>query len=377
VPGELAVRNFDMHVGATLEGLVSGSEAPTVGIPDVEVYANGLFSFTGGAYTDEAGRYAIGGIIPGSYTVGYYPPESDDYNEQYWKNAATEDAATPLAFGVREAVTADVQLVPVKSIVAGTPTITGTPTSGSTLTAVPGDWTPAAVAYSYQWFADSKPITGSTRTLKLTRGTAGKRISVTVTGKRSTYNSASATSAQTAVVDGGLFTGAIVKLIGTRAVGKTLRIDPGYWGTSDVAFSYSWKRDGKTIATGKTYTVTKADAGKKLIGSVTGTATGFVTRTQATSGILIGKVLTATPNPVVKGTYKVGERLTAKAGKWKPATVKLSYQWLRDGKEITGANSSTYKLKSADKRHRVSVVVTGTKSGYTSDSQWSASKKVK
>ena len=379
-PGELAIRDFDMHVGATLSGLVSGSEAPTVGIPDVEVYPSGALIFVGGAYTDEDGRYVIGGIIPGEYPVGYFPSNDDDYNDQYWKNAATEEAATPIVFGTREAVTANVQLVPIKSVEAGTATITGTPTSGSTLTAVSGNWTPSSVALSYQWLADSKPISGATHsTLKLNNSTAGKRISVTVTGKKAAYNSASVTSAKTAIVDGGIFSVASPKVIGNPAIGKTLRVDRGYWGTSTASFSYSWKRNGSPIAgaTGTTYKATKADAGKKLTVAVTASATGFVTATVATPATTIGKPLVATPNPTVKGTHKVGKKLTAKSGKWKPAGVKFSYRWLRDGKTIEGATSSTYKVKSADKGHRVSVVLTGSKSGYTSVSKWSASKKVR
>lgn len=377
-PGELATRNFDLHVGSTLEGFISGSDTPTVGLADVEIATTAILFNS--AKTDEDGRYFLGGIIPGEYQIGFYPPNSDDYQMQYWKNAATEEAATPLVFGDRQALTANVELVPTKSAVAGSPTITGTPTSGSTLTAVPGTWTPSSVNLSYQWFADSAAIAGATHsTLKLSNGTAGKRISVTVTGKQATYNSASATSAKTAVVDGGIFSVATAKIIGNPAIGKTLRVDRGYWGTSTATYTYSWKRSGKSIsgATGTTYKVTKADAGKKLTVAVTARATGFVTAAVSTPARTIGKPLVATPNPKVTGTHKVGKKLTAKTGNWKPAGVKFSYRWLRDGKTIDGATGSRYKLKSADKGHRVSVVLTGSKSGYTSVSNWSASKKVK
>jgi hypothetical protein len=61
----------------------------------------------------------------------------------------------------------------------------------------------------------------------------------------------------------------------------------------------------------------------------------------------------------------VGKKLTAKAGSWKPAKVKLSYQWYRGGKKIAKATKSTYKLAKADKGKRITVKVTGKKSGYT------------
>jgi hypothetical protein len=73
----------------------------------------------------------------------------------------------------------------------------------------------------------------------------------------------------------------------------------------------------------------------------------------------------------------VGKKLTAKTTTWKPTKVALAYQWKRDGKVISGAKSSTYKLKKADKKHKISVSITGSKSGYVSVTKTSAAKKVK
>ena len=82
-------------------------------------------------------------------------------------------------------------------------------------------------------------------------------------------------------------------------------------------------------------------------------------------------VLSATPVPTISGTAKVGKTLTAVPGTWAPATVKLSYQWLRDGAAIKGATSSTYTLVKADKGARLTVKVKGSKSGFTSVSKTS------
>ncbi|MBK7821914.1 MAG: hypothetical protein IPJ61_12775 [Tessaracoccus sp.] len=58
-------------------------------------------------------------------------------------------------------------------------------------------------------------------------------------------------------------------------------------------------------------------------------------------------------------------------------TVKLSYRWLRNGKAVKGAAKSTYKLKKADKGKKITVKVTGKKSGYTTVAKTSkATKKV-
>lgn len=81
--------------------------------------------------------------------------------------------------------------------------------------------------------------------------------------------------------------------------------------------------------------------------------------------------LTASPTPTISGTAKIGKTLTAKAGKWKPSPVKLSYQWLRNGKKIKGATKRTYKLVTADKGKKISVKVTGKRNGYQTVSRTS------
>ncbi|MGH3456811.1 CHAP domain-containing protein [Aeromicrobium sp.] len=79
-----------------------------------------------------------------------------------------------------------------------------------------------------------------------------------------------------------------------------------------------------------------------------------------------GKSTINGPVPKVDGAPKVGETLTAKAGTWTPSGVSLDYQWLRDGFIIKGADERTYKLTTNDVGHRMSISITGAKSGYAS-----------
>ncbi|MGP5033278.1 hypothetical protein ACTXJG_17955, partial [Glutamicibacter arilaitensis] len=51
----------------------------------------------------------------------------------------------------------------------------------------------------------------------------------------------------------------------------------------------------------------------------------------------------------------------------------LKYQWKRDGVSIAGATSAAYQLVAADAGRKISVTVTGSKSGYKSVSKTSAS----
>ena len=90
-----------------------------------------------------------------------------------------------------------------------------------------------------------------------------------------------------------------------------------------------------------------------------------------------GSTFSVVAAPKVTGTAKVGRTLSATKGTWNPAPATTSYQWLRSGKNITGATKSTYKLTATDKGKRIAVKVTARKSGYTTRSATSASVTIK
>lgn len=152
---------------------------------------------------------------------------------------------------------------------------------------------------------------------------------------------------------------------GKARVGATLTAKPGKWVTKP-SFTYRWLRNGKTIggATGKTYKLTAADRGKRISVRVSGAKEGFSAASvdsAPTKKVAAGKFKAKKPR--ISGSKKVGKTLRAKVGKWSPK-AKLKYQWLRNGKRIKGATKSKYRLKAADRGKRITVRVTGTKSGY-------------
>jgi hypothetical protein len=65
--------------------------------------------------------------------------------------------------------------------------------------------------------------------------------------------------------------------------------------------------------------------------------------------------------PVVSGTNTVGSLLTTTNGSWSGSLpITYTYQWLRNGSNISGATSSTYTLVTADTSTLVSCKVTAT-----------------
>jgi protocatechuate 3,4-dioxygenase beta subunit len=80
----------------------------------------------------------------------------------------------------------------------------------------------------------------------------------------------------------------------------------------------------------------------------------------------------ATSKVTIKGTAKVGKKLRASTRAWAPAPVSLSYTWYRNGKPIKGQTTATYKLRKADKGKRITVRVHQRKAGYVTASRVSA-----
>jgi len=170
-------------------------------------------------------------------------------------------------------------------------------------------------------------------------------------------------------------------ILGTAKVGTTLTSDPGTWSPAPD-FSYQWfkyKTSSDTavqVATTPTYLVTPADLGYTFTLKVSGAKTGYITGESVSSAKkIIAGSLTKTPTPKITGLLKVGITIKATPGTWDTGTS-FTYQWLRDGVSIAKATSASYKLTAKDKAHKLSVRVTGKKTGYTSISKTSLASKV-
>ena len=102
--------------------------------------------------------------------------------------------------------------------------------------------------------------------------------------------------------------------------------------------------------------------------TVTGSKSGYVAaaKTSAATATVARGSLTPTPTPKITGIAKVGYTLKAAPGTWGPAPVTLKYQWRVNGAAISGASGTSYKIAAGAAGKKITVTVTGSKSGYYS-----------
>ena len=154
---------------------------------------------------------------------------------------------------------------------------------------------------------------------------------------------------------------------GNTYIGDLLTTTDGTWSGTPTSFSYQWKRGATNIGTNaNTYTLVTADAGTNITCVVTATnATGS---TPATSNIIATTALFAPVNiepPYIDpaNVPVVGDTLYFIYNQWdgNPVPV-LTYQWLRNGGNITGETSATYLTVTADYLQDISVKCIATNS---------------
>lgn len=255
-----------------------------------------------------------------------------------------------------------------KVVSAPTPTISGTAVVGSTLTATTKAWSDG-MKLTYQWLRSGKKIKGATKdAYVLTTSDNGKQLTVQVTGEQDGWATIARTSAKTKKV----MKPGTPKISGTAMVGKTVKVKVGSW-TSKTKFSYQWLRDGKSISGAKksSYKITAASGDKQLSVKVTGKRSGFATATRISSPVTVKLLALKAATPKITGTAKAGSTLTANPGTW-TAGAALKYQWYADGKAISKATSKTYKVTYLEGGKRLTVEVTGSKSGYATTKRMSA-----
>jgi hypothetical protein len=80
--------------------------------------------------------------------------------------------------------------------------------------------------------------------------------------------------------------------------------------------------------------------------------------------------------PSLKGTAKVGKKLAVRSkGTWVAPGHRFTYQWLRNGKTIPKATTTSYRLTKKDRSKRISLRVSARRAGYPTVAATSARSK--
>ena len=284
---------------------------------------------------------------------------------------------------------------------AATPTIAGTARVAFTLSARAGVWTPWPT-FSYQWTRDGVAIDGQTAvTYRVQEGDQGATIAVIVTGTKTGYVTQSIASAgllvplpeaepetpaptpdPEPVPDVAFESAGTPSITGLGRVDYTLTAKSGTW-SPWPSFSYAWLRDGLVIPdqTGPSYRVVAGDVGTGISVAITGTKTGYVTETVTSEAVAVTATpvtppppapsvpFEATTAPVIQGSPVAGTALRVETPAWTPEATAYSYAWARDGVSVLGATDATYTVRRADAGSRITVTVTGTRTGYQATSR--------
>ena len=289
--------------------------------------------------------------------------------------------------GVVETVTSHAR-GPVRWRVAATgqPTITGRYRVGDALTAGTSEMNDRdgidAATLTYQWLADDVAIANATgATYTLTASEQNKRIKVRVSftdgaGDAETLTSAATGAVQATGTQNRDATGTLT-VSGAPRPRSTLTVATQVSdadGTTLSRFSYQWLADNVAIsgATGTTYVVKGADAGKRISVRLTFTDDGgFAETVTSAQTVTVRAGAAPTGRPGITGRYRVGDTLTAITGDiGDPDGVDrstLAYQWLGNDASISNATSKTYTLVAAQLGQRVKVRVTFMDNGGTQE----------
>jgi ASPM-SPD-2-Hydin domain-containing protein/centrosomal CEP192-like protein/Ig-like domain-containing protein/immunoglobulin I-set domain protein len=311
---------------------------------------------------------------------------------QWQKNGANIAGATAASYATPATTTADSgsTFAVVVSNSAGTvtsaaatltvnaaavaPTITAQPTNQTVILGQTAAFSVVAggtAPLSYQWQKNGANLTGATSANYTTPATAtsdsGSTFRVVVTNTAGTVTSTAATLTVTAA--------AVAPTITTQPANQT--VTAGQTATFAVVaggtapLSYQWQKNGANIAgaTSASYTTpatTTADSGSTFAVVVSNSA-GTVTSVAATLTVSAAAVAPTITTQPANQTVTAGQTatFTVAAG----GTAPLSYQWKKNGANITGATAASYltpATTTADSGSTFAVAVTNTAGTVTS-----------
>lgn len=383
---------------ASLSGTVIAEGGGAVSGASVSLYVSRSWgwSYVESTQTDSTGAYGFDALDAGSYTLEFAPGQGQNLLPEWWNDKPNRDAATAVALADGQSIGGLAATLTAGATISGTVSSTllsGGPSSISAACAVGQTTHAASCDFDIDVDGSYRLVALPADTYKISFGGQGGCGEYQVgseslwTCNREIYwdskpGSSSATllalahQEQRTGVNQDFDTVAGVsiypKISGTAAVGKKLTAARGSWETGTRVL-YQWRANDVPIAraTASTFTPTAAQLGKTISVYVFGltqpSTAGSYDTWESTGWTMSAKVAAGTlssSTPKITGTLAVGRTVTAKPGTWTSGTD-FRYQWLANGKAITGATKATLKLTSAQAGKSISVRVAGVKSGYT------------
>ena len=174
-------------------------------------------------------------------------------------------------------------------------------------------------------------------------------------------------------------TGAVI-ISGTASEGNQLTAITSTIADTDGlgSFNYQWLRDGNPItgAISRIYNLVNDDIGEPISVRITYTDGGGTTETLTSAQTTAVTNVNANPTGavIISGTASEGNQLTAITSTIADTDGlgSFNYQWLRDGNPITGAISRIYNIVNDDIGEPISVRITYTDGGGTTETLTSA-----
>ena len=361
--------------------------ASTTGITDSDGLTNATFTYQWIKLDSNLNDSDISGATSSTYTL----VAGDADTGIKVRVSFTDDR------GNTESLTTESALIvtAANSPATGAPTITGTAQVGETLTASTTGITDSDgltnATFTYQWIkldsnlndSDISGATSSTYTLVAGDADTGIKVRVSFTDDRGNTESLTTESALIVTAANSPATGAPT-ISGTAQVGETLTASTSGItdtdGLTNATFTYQWLADDADIAgaTGSTYTLVAADAGKAI--KVQVSFTDDRGNTESLTSVVTAAVTAvnspATGAPTISGTAQAGETLTASTTGITDSdgltNATFTYQWLADDAAISGATGSTYTLVAADSGKTIKVQVSFTDDAGNTESLTSA-----
>ena len=378
--------------------IISGGQVENDGSPEVSgntVTPGSVLTSSGGYfYPSPATRtyeWLVDGAVVAGATSKTYTIRTSDIGLEIQsrvsaQRAGFDDSEAVLSYN---SVTAEIGKAPTQ---VKKPTVKATKVGANTkYTVTPGTFSLAGTTASYTWYLDGQTIEGrssAAETFSLVQAPAASAITVGVTASKQFY----APSTETVVVarkgtaktsgEAGVTAGeGSISADSQVVIGSTLTATGSYGAPdgSDAVPTYQWQRKTGTKwaaiakATGSSYKVALADAGKSLQLVVTVASTRYATSTIVVpAGIgtldLALEVTAVNFDGEIGGTGAVSSTITAPIIEWPVAGVKTTYQWVTFGEStvtpIKGATKSTLVVPATGAGKQFAVAITGTKAGY-------------